>query len=123
MAQRKSTEEKQADNLAMVREKIASWPDPYPEVGAALHEIAARFGQPRLWYGGCGYAASISSPVLVFFRVDEDVMSIGVTEDTQPTETQLVDAAWFLRAETPELADETLARFTDIVRHAFDKKD
>lgn len=126
MAARRTPEQKVADNLAMAREKMDSWPTPYPEVARQLHEaiMAVDDGlQARLWYGGVGYARSHSDPVLLFYRVDEDLMSVGVTERSNITAegpSQLTEAAWYLHAEQAPVTDATIEHVQAIVRRAGD---
>lgn len=124
MAARRTPEQKAADNLSMAREKMDSWPAPYPEVARQLHEaiVAVDDGlQARLWYGGVGYARSHSDPVLLFYRVDEDLMSVGVTEKSNITAegpSQLTEAAWYLRAERAPVTDATVEHVQAVVRRA-----
>ena len=69
-------------DLDAVLEKIAGWPAPYAEIGARLHETITTAGpgvKPRIWYGAPGYARSRSAPVLIFFRCDDGVMSLGLS--------------------------------------------
>lgn len=128
MAARRTPEQKAADDLAMAREKMDSWPTPYPEVARQLHEaiMAVDDGlQARLWYGGVGYARSHSDPVLLFYRVDEHLMSVGVTENSHITAegpSQLAEAAWYLHAEPAPVADATINQLQDIVRCALSQE-
>jgi hypothetical protein len=105
-----------------VTDKIESLPA-FREVAARLHDTilcAAPQLQPRLWYGMPGYATSTKTPVLCFFRVDNDRhVTFGLTEHAhhQPdTEAghQLMGSAWFLTT----LDGPTAARVADIVRRA-----
>lgn len=107
---------------AAVTEKIASLPA-FQDVAAKLHEVimeAAPQLQPRLWYGMPGYAASKKSPVLCFFRVDDDrYVTFGLSEHAhhepeQGSGHQLMGSAWFLTT----LDAATEARIGDIVRRA-----
>jgi hypothetical protein len=107
---------------AAVREKIDALPA-FRDVAARLHDVimeAAPDLQPRLWYGMPGYAAAKKSPVLCFFRVDDDrYVTFGLTEHAhhaadEKAEHQLMGAAWFLT----ELDDPTEGRVADIVRRA-----
>lgn len=115
------TTDKAADDLQAVLDKIASWPDPFPAIGAQLHETILSAGpklKPRLWYGGCGYATGRSTPVVVFVRVDDGVMSFGVTEKgTSEREdgSLLRPAAWYV----DEMDARTLDRVAGLVRAAF----
>jgi len=107
---------------AAVRDKIASLPA-FNDVAARLHEVimeAAPELQPRLWYGMPGYAKSKKSPVLCFFRVDDDkFVTLGLSEHAhhEPDPDaghQLMASAWFLtRLDAP-----TEARIAEIVRRA-----
>jgi hypothetical protein len=127
MAARPTPEQKAADNLAMAREKMDSWPAPYPEVARQLHDavMAVDDGlQARLWYGGVGYARSHSEPVLLFYRVDEDLLSIGVTERSSIAAdgpSQLAEAAWYLHAEHAPVTDATVEHVQTIARRALDQ--
>jgi hypothetical protein len=105
-----------------VREKIAGLPA-FREVADRLHEVimaAAPELEPRLWYGMPGYAESSRSPVLCFFRVDDDrYVTFGLTEhahhEPDPASGDLLmSSAWFLTA----LDAPTEARITALVRRA-----
>ena len=105
-----------------VAEKIAALPA-FRDVAARLHEViveAAPELQPRLWYGMPGYATAKKSPVLCFFRVDDDrYVTFGLTEhahhEPEPgADHQLMGSAWFLT----ELDALTEARVAEIVRRA-----
>ncbi|MPM31467.1 hypothetical protein SDC9_78022 [bioreactor metagenome] len=75
--------DKTVKDLQTVVDKIAEWPEPYATIGARLHETIMGAGpklKPRIWYGMPGYAVGRSAPVLVFFRVDDGVMSLGLSE-------------------------------------------
>lgn len=65
-----------------------------------------------------GYATGRSAPVLVFFRLDGEVMSLGLSEkatvDREP-ESTLRPSAWFL----DEVDDATLEKVAGLVRTAF----
>jgi hypothetical protein len=107
---------------ALVRDKIASL-RAFNDVAARLHEVileAAPALQPRLWYQMPGYAMSKKSPVLCFFRVDDDkFVTFGLTEHAhhEPDPDaghQLMGSAWFLTTLDPP----TEARIADIVRRA-----
>ena len=124
MAPRKTAAERAAEDLAKATEKINSWPEPYPAIGQALHEVVSAVDErlvARLWYGGVGYATGPKEPVLFFFRVDEDLMSIGTTEkaDLSPSaDSELIPAAWYLQATEPSLADATAEEIRGIVQRA-----
>lgn len=105
-----------------VRDKIAALPA-FNEVAARLHEVilaAAPELHPRLWYGMPGYALAKKSPVLCFFRVDDDrYVTFGLSEHAhhEPEHGsghQLMGSAWFLT----ELDEPTEARIAEIVRRA-----
>jgi hypothetical protein len=72
---------------AAVRDKIASLPA-FRDVAARLHDVivtAAPELQPRLWYGMPGYATAPKSPVVCFFRVDDDrYVTFGLTRARPP---------------------------------------
>jgi len=73
MAEKKKADPK-ADGDAAVRAKIAELPA-FQDVAARLHELITEAVPelvPRLWYGMPGYAKAKSSPVICFFRVDDD---------------------------------------------------
>ncbi|WJZ18112.1 hypothetical protein CGUA_07750 [Corynebacterium guangdongense] len=129
MAPRKTAAERAAEDLATAMEKMNSWPEPYPAVAAALHATIGAVDDrltARLWYGGVGYALGPREPVLVFFRVDEDLMSIGTTEKSDLTPVQgaeLIPAAWYLRATEPVVADSTLEEVSGVVRRALGRSD
>lgn len=129
MASRKTAAERAAEDLATATEKMNSWPEPYPAVAAALHATICAVDDrltARLWYGGVGYALGPKEPVLVFYRVDEDLMSIGTTEksDVTPAEgSELVPAAWYLRTVEPRVANSTLEEISGIVRRALGRAD
>lgn len=113
--------DKATKDLQAVLDKIASMPEPYARIGARLHETILAAGpklKPRIWYGMPGYATGRSAPVLVFFRVDDGVMSLGLSEkarvEREPDST-LRPSAWFL----DEIDDATLAKVADLVRTAF----
>lgn len=112
----------QQDGATAVTDKIAQLPA-FRDVAARLHEIiraAAPDLQPRLWYGMPGYAATKSSPVLCFFRVDgDDFVTFGLTEHAHHEPDPgaghlLMPSAWFLT----EIDSATEARIADIVRRA-----
>ncbi|WP_271982503.1 DUF1801 domain-containing protein [Pseudoclavibacter terrae] len=113
--------DKATKDLQEVLEKIASWPQPYADIGTKLHDAILGAGpklKPRIWYGMPGYATGRSTPVLVFFRLDDGVMSFGISEkarvEREPDST-LRPSAWFLE----EIDDATLVKISDLVRTAF----
>jgi hypothetical protein len=110
------------DDRAAVLDKIAELPA-FQEVARRLHEVileAAPDLQPRLWYGMPGYAKAKSSPVLCFFRVDDDqYVTFGLSEKASHApedgaDDQLMPSAWFLTG----LDAATERRITDIVQRA-----
>lgn len=110
------------DDDAAVREKIAALPA-FQDVAARLHEIileAAPDLKPRLWYGMPGYAKAKSSPVLCFFRVDdEDYVTFGLSEKAahapeDGADDQLMPSAWLLTGLDPA----TERRIAAIVQRA-----
>ena len=97
-----TTSDKTAKDLREVLDKIAGWPEPFAEIGTRLHETIIDAGpklKPRLWYGNPGYATARSAPTVVFFRVDDGVMSLGLSEratiEREPDST-LRPSAWFV---------------------------
>jgi hypothetical protein len=108
-------------NLEQVLATIDAMDEPVRRVMRRMHEVivtAAPDLKPRIWYGMPGYAASASSPVLVFFRNDER-MSLGVSEKAafQPAGGEdglLMPAAWYFE----DLDDVTERRVAAIVRAA-----
>lgn len=116
-----TTNDKVEQDLEAVVTKIAEWPEPYATIGSRLHDTVLRAVpklKPRLWYGMPGYATGRSTPVLVFFRLDDGVMSFGLSEkarvELEPNST-LRPSAWFLE----EIDDRTLGRVADLVHTAF----
>jgi hypothetical protein len=114
--------DKKRDDAQAVREKIAELPA-FKDVAARLHEVileAAPDLQPRLWYGMPGYAKAKSSPVLCFFRVDDDqYVTFGLSEKAshapeEGADDQLMPSAWFLTG----LDEATERRITAIVQRA-----
>lgn len=115
-----SNDKSPQDALA-VTELIARWPEKHRTIGTSLHETIMSAGprlKPRLWYGMPGCATGRSAPVLVFFRLDGEVMSLGLSEkatvDREP-ESTLRPSAWFL----DEVDDATLEKVAGLVRTAF----
>ncbi len=113
--------DKTANDLRAVTDKIAEWPEPFATIGARLHETILAAGpklKPRIWYGMPGYATGRSAPVLMFFRVDDGVMSLGLSERATVAGeegTTLRPSAWFL----DEIDDATLAKVAALARTAF----
>ena len=113
---------KNTDDEAAVLAKIAEL-EPFADVAARLHEVitsAAPELKPRLWYGMPGYAKAKSSPVICFFRVDDDqYVTLGVTEKAnlfvdEGAPDRLMESAWFLT----ELDGPTEDRITAIIQRA-----
>ncbi|GGH40482.1 DUF1801 domain-containing protein [Microbacterium album] len=113
--------DKTAKDAQAVLDKIAGWPEPYATIGARLHETILDAGpklKPRIWYGMPGYATARSAPVLVFLRLDDGVMSLGLSEKAKverEPDTTLRPCAWFLE----EIDEATLAKVGELVRTAF----
>lgn len=114
------TDKTQKDHEAVLN-KIAAMPAPYDTIGAQLHETILGAGpklKPRIWYGMPGYATGRSTPVSVFFRLDDGVMTFGLTEkarvEREPNST-LQPCAWYLA----EIDDPTLEKIAELVRTAF----
>lgn len=113
--------DKAAKDLQAVLDKIAGMPEPYATIGTKLHETIVNAGpklKPRIWYGMPGYATGRTAPVLVFFRLDDGVMSLGLSEKAtveRESGTTLRPSAWFLE----EIDDATLAKVAGLVRTAF----
>lgn len=111
---------KSADANAEVLEKIGAWPERHRPVGERLHEVvleAAPKLKPKLFYGMPGYATS--GPVLIFFRVDGDLFTFGITEKSHLTREpgaahQLMPSSWFFT----ELDAPTEERIAEIVKDA-----
>lgn len=113
--------DKAAADLRAVLDKIESMPAPYRAIATKLHETIITAGpsvRPRLWYGMPGYATGRSTPVLVFFRLDDGVMSLGLSDkatvEREPN-TTLKPSAWYL----DDIDEATLARVAGLVRTAF----
>jgi hypothetical protein len=105
-----------------VRDKIAALPA-FVNVAGRLHEVilaAAPQLKPRLWYGMPGYALKAKSPVICFFRVDDDkFVTFGLSEhayhEPEPgADHRLMSSAWFLTG----LDGPTETRITEIVTRA-----
>lgn len=113
--------DKTAADLRAVLDKIESMPAPYGAIATKLHETITTAGpsvKPRLWYGMPGYATGRSTPVLVFFRLDDGVMSLGLSDKAtveQEPDTTLKPSAWYL----DDIDEATLAKVADLVRTAF----
>lgn len=113
--------DKAQNDLTAVLAKIDEWPEPYVTIGRRLHETIISAGpklKPRLWYGMPGYATARSAPVFVFFRLDDGVMSLGLSEKAtvdRESDSTLRPCAWFI----DEMDDRTLAKVADLVRTAF----
>lgn len=113
--------DKTAKDLQAVLDKIAAMPEPYATIAGRLHEAILGAGpklKPRIWYGMPGYATGRSAPVLVFFRLDDGVMSFGLSEKAtveRESGSTLRPSAWFL----DEIDEATLARIAGLVRIAF----
>jgi hypothetical protein len=116
-----SKTDKATQDLEDVVDKIAGWPEPFATIGARLHETILSAGpklKPRIWYGMPGYATSRTAPVVVFFRLDDGNMSLGLSEKATVARepgTTLHPSAWFLT----EIDDPTLAKVSELVRTAF----
>ncbi|WP_146340690.1 DUF1801 domain-containing protein [Nesterenkonia sp. NBAIMH1] len=114
--------DKAEKDLQAVLSKIHSMPAPYGGIGARLHETIISAGpklKPRLWYGMPGYATGRSTPVVVFFRLDDGVMTLGLSEHAhveRESGTALRPCAWYL----DELDDSTLEKVAAVVRTAFE---
>lgn len=115
-----SKTDKTAKDLQAVITKIQKMPEPYAGIGARLHDTILAAGpklKPRLWYGMPGYAAARSAPVLIFFRLDDGVMSFGISEkaNVEPEpESLLRPSAWFIH----DIDNPTLERVAELVRTA-----
>lgn len=113
--------DKAQSDLTAVLEKIAEWPEPFVTIGGRLHETIVTAGpklKPRIWYGMPGYAIARSAPVVVFFRLDDGVMSLGLSEKAtvdRENDSMLRPSAWFI----DEIDERTLSRVADLVRTAF----
>lgn len=115
------TTDKTAKDTEAVVKKIASWPEPYAAIGERLHQTIMSAGpklKPRIWYGMPGYATGRSTPVLVFFRLDDGVMTFGLSEKARverESGSTLRPSAWYLE----EIDDATLEKIAGLVRVAF----
>lgn len=123
MAEAKKTQAKKpakkasGDATAEVLGKIAAWPERHQPVGERLHALvleAAPQLKPKVFYGMPGYATS--GPVLIFFRVDGDLFTFGITEKAHLTREagaahQLMPSSWFFTG----LDEATEKRISEIV--------
>lgn len=108
-------------NLEQVLSTIAAMDEPARGIMQRVHEVivsAAPDLKPRIWYGMPGYAASASTPVLVFFRNDER-LSLGLSEKVAfraagGEDGRLMPAAWYFDA----LDEVTERRIAAIARSA-----
>lgn len=113
--------DKAQQDLEAVLAKIAEWPEPFTTIGRRLHDTIVNAGpklKPRIWYGMPGYATARSAPVMVFFRLDDGVMSLGLSEKAtveREVDSTLRPSAWFL----DEVDDRTLEKVAETVRIAF----
>lgn len=114
--------DKKLDDETAVKNKIGEL-KAFRDVAARLHEVIMESApdlKPRLWYGMPGYAKTKSSPVICFFRVDDDdYVSFGLTEKANLTPEDdapdhLIGSAWFLT----ELDQPTEDRVATIVAKA-----
>lgn len=112
---------KASQDLTAVQSTIEAMAEPYRSIAMDLHRTIMAAGpklKPRLWYGMPGYATGRSTPVLVFFRLDDGVMTLGLSEKArvEPEEgSTLKPCAWYL----DEVDAATLTRVTHVVRTAF----
>ena len=104
----KQKTDKTAKDLKAVTDKIATFPEPYATIGTKLHETIINAGpklKPRLWYGTPGYATGRSTPVLIFFRCDDGVFTLGLSEkatvEGEPDSTLRPCACSSTRSMTP----------------------
>lgn len=112
---------KDDQNLRQVLAKIEKMDEPIRSIMRRMHEVIVAAGpdlKPRIWYGMPAYAASASSPVLIFFRNDER-LSLGLSEKVafRPAggdDGRLMPAAWYF----DDLDDATERRVAEIVRTA-----
>lgn len=111
---------KSESDEAAVRAKIAKWPQEFRPIGERLHAAITAADpdlKPKVWYGMPSYAKQ--GPVLVFFRIDDGIVSVGLTENAnfsidEDAPDKLMASAWFLT----ELDEATEKRITEIVRQA-----
>lgn len=114
---------KDDQNLQQVLAAIAAKDEPLRTIMQRVHDVIVATApdlKARLWYGMPGYAASASSPVLVFFRSDER-LSLGLSEKV-PFRPEggdggrLMPAAWYF----DDVDAATERRIAEIVRSALD---
>lgn len=113
---------KTTDATATALAKIAEWKDPYRDIGERIHRVILDTVPelaPKMYYGAPGYAIGGKPPVLIFFRLDDDTFSLGLTEKAhheveEGSAHQLMQAAWVLTG----IDDTTEARIAEIVRRA-----
>lgn len=113
---KKTTE---AEDLQAVLESIESFPESHRKLTRRVHELILEARpdlKPRLFYGMPGYAKSKSQPILIFFRVDDGFMTLGITEKAQislePNSShKLIPTSWHLQ----ELDDATEQEILSIV--------
>jgi hypothetical protein len=110
------------DDVTLVEEKIKRFPA-FQSMAMKVHKVIMKANPnlvPRLWYGMPGYALSAKSPVLCFFRVDdEQFLTLGLSEHAQHSlsprsKSTLMACAWFLTT----LNKDTEVEITKIVRSA-----
>jgi hypothetical protein len=110
------------DDPTLVEEKISQLPA-FQSMALKVHQAILKANPnlvPRLWYGMPGYALSPKSPVLCFFRVDdEQYLTLGLSEQAQHSvssrsKSTLMPCAWFLTT----LNKDTEAEIAEIVRSA-----
>jgi hypothetical protein len=112
--------DKAEKEINAVLKKISAFPSPLNDIGLQLHETVMSAGPkvaPRIWYGMPGYALSKSKPVLIFFRVDDGLITFGLTEKAQvnaESGSTLRPCAWYLS----EIDKQTLDKISKLVRVA-----
>lgn len=122
MAPRKTPAEKAAEAAGEVVVKIDSFDEPFRNMSHRIHELILHANpglKPRIWYGMPGYALAASKPVLVFFRLDDGVFSLGISEKAniavpEGAVSRLIGSSWFLDA----LDEPTEQRIVEIVQGA-----
>lgn len=104
------------DDTAKLLDRIGAWPEAQRATGERLHAVvmdAVPDLRPTLYYGQPGYARS--GPVLVFFRNDDGLISLGLTEKASFSTTDpLVESAWFVNG----LDEEAERKIAAVVRAA-----
>lgn len=111
---------KSSDASAEVLAKIAAWPERHQPVGERLYALileAAPQLKPKVFYGMPGFVTT--GPVLIFFRVDGDLFTFGITEKAHLTREagaghHLMPSSWFFTA----LDEPTEKRIAEIVKVA-----